>query len=94
MIDGDEVAALIRDKIPFRIGARGICIECHPHIFNNWVIRIDRAAVEIRAADIAVLDDADYFMLTFDPDGKGEYWSLADLREYDKITVLYQRVKE
>lgn len=94
MIDGDELAALIRDKIPFRIGARGICIECYPHIFNNWLIRINRAFVEIRAADISVLDDVDYFMLTFDPDGKGEYLSLADLREYDKITVLCQRVKE
>ena len=94
MIDGYELEQLIKDKQTFRIGTRGICIECCPNIHSGWVITIDRAFVELHVQDIAVLDDADFFMLTFDPDGKGEYWSLADLREYDKITVLYQRVKE
>lgn len=94
MIDGDELTRLIKDKIPFRIGARGICIECCPNIHSKiWVITIDRAFVELHVQDIAVLDDPDFFMLTFDPDGKGEYLSLADLRRYDKITLLYQRVK-
>lgn len=93
MIDGYELEQLIKDKQAFRIGARGICIECCPNIHNKiWVITIDRAFVELHVQDIAVLDDADYFMLTFDPDGKGEYLSLADLSRYDKITVLYQRV--
>ena len=93
MIDSNELAALIRDKIPFRIGTRGICIECCPNIHSKiWVITIDRAFVELHVQDIAVLDDADFFMLSFDPDGKGEYLPLADLSRYDKITVLYQRV--
>ena len=95
MIDADELAALIRDKVPFRIGTRGICIECEPNVHTDiWVITIDRAFVELHVQDIAVLDDPDFFMLTFDPDGKGEYLSLADLRQYEKITVLYQRVKQ
>ena len=95
MIDADELAALIRDKIPFRIGARGICMECVPNIHTGvWVITIDRAFVELHVQDIAILDDPDFFMLTIDPDGKGEYLGLADLSRYDKITLLYQRVKE
>ncbi len=93
MIDSYELEQLIRDKQAFRIGTRGICIECCPN-FNNkiWVITIDRAFVELHVQDIAVLDDPDFFMLTFDPDGKGEYLALADLSRYDKITVLYQRM--
>lgn len=95
MIDGNELAELIMGQVPFRIGTRGICIECVPNIHSGiWVITIDRAFIELHVQDIAILDDADYFMLTFDPDGKGEYLSLADLSKYDKITLLYQRVKE
>lgn len=95
MIDGDELAALIRDKVPFRIGTRGVCIECVPNVHTDiWVITIDRAFVELHVKDIAILDDPDFFILIIDPDGKGEYLDLADLSRYDKITVLYQRVKE
>lgn len=93
MIDGDEIRQLIMTRKAFKIGARGICIICIPRIYpkkEGWLIEIPRASVSIDVEDIDVLDDDVYYHLTYrhDKSAYGEYHSLADLMEYDKLTVI------
>lgn len=93
MIDGDEIRQLIMQRKSFKIGARGICIVCIPHIYpekKGWSIVIPRAFVDMDVEDIDVLDDEDYYDLTYrvDKSAYGEYHSLADLTQYDKLTVI------
>ena len=93
MIDGDEIRQLIMKRAPFKIGARGICIICIPRIYpkkEGWFIKIPRAFVSMDVEDIDVLDDDVYYHLTYrqDKSAYGEYHSLADLTEYDKLTVI------
>ena len=66
---------------------------CIPHIYPNkvgWTILIPRAYVDMDVEDIDVLDDTDYYHLTYrvDRSAYGEYRSLADLTQYDKLTVI------
>ena len=97
MIDIDEIRTLIMQRKPFKIGARGICIMCLPHLYphyspkeKGWSIRIPRASVAMDVEDIDVLDDTDYYLLTYrvDVSKYGPYHSFADLTEYDKLTVI------
>ena len=93
MIDSYELARLIAERKPFKIGARGICIVCIPHVYpekKGWSIVIPRASVHMGVEDISILDDADYYDLTYrvDKSAYGEYHSLADLTQYDKLTVI------
>lgn len=93
MIDGDEIRMLIEKRRPFKIGTRGICIICSPikDIYDRplgWTIMIPRAFVGIDATDISVLDDVDFYHFTFQTERNGPYHSLADLTQYDKVTVL------
>lgn len=93
MIDSYEITRLIAERRAFKIGARGICIVCIPHIYpekKGWSIVIPRAFVDMDVEDINVLDDDDYYDLTYrvDKSAYGEYHSLADLTQYDKLTVI------
>ena len=93
MIDSYELSRLIAERRPFKIGARGICIVCIPHVYpekKGWSIVIPRASVDMDVEDISILDDDDYYVLTFrvDKSAYGEYHSLADLTQYDKLTVI------
>lgn len=93
MIDGDELMQHIRARQAVRIGARGICIELIPNDYNGgWIIRIDRAFVNMDADDVNILDDVDFFLLSYSVDKGKTYLALADLTYYDKITPMYQRV--
>ena len=98
MIDGDELMQHIRARQAVRIGARGICIELIPKLIPNddynggWIIRIDRAFVIMDADDVNILDDVDFFLLSYSVDKGKTYHALADLTYYDKITPMYQRV--
>lgn len=93
MIDSYALARLIAERRSFKIGARGICIVCIPHIYpekKGWSIVIPRAFVDMDVEDISILDDTDYYELTYrvDKSAYGEYHSLADLTQYDKLTVI------
>ncbi len=92
MIDGDEIRMMIEKRRPFKIGARGICIICSPlrDIDDRplWTIIIPRAFVSMCVNDISILDDADYYDLTYQTEPYGAYYSLADLRMYNKLTVI------
>ena len=94
MIDDCEIRMLIEKRRPFIIGTRGICIKCYPlkdalrDKPQCWIITIPRAFVSIYATDISILDDADYYDLTFQTEPDGPYYSLTDLRMYDKLTVI------
>ena len=93
MIDGDELMQHIRARQAVRIGTRGVCIELIPNIYNHgWIIRIDRAFVNMDADDVNILDDVDFFLLSYSVDKGKTYFALADLTQYDKITPIYQRV--
>ena len=93
MIEYDEIKKCINHGRSFRIGARGICIECRRIGIREpanylWRITIPRAFVSIDADDISILSDEDFYHLCFSVDAGRTHWSLADLMEYDKITVI------
>lgn len=91
MIDGNVLAELIESRRRFKIGTRGICIICSPAIYprgEGWTISIPRAFVVVTATDLSILDDEDYYHLTYDPNDSGTYYSIADLTKYDRITVM------
>ena len=93
MIDEDEIKRFINHGKSFRIGARGICIECRCISIREpadyrWRITIPRASVSIDADDISILSDEDFYHLCFSVDAGRTHWSLADLMEYDKLTVI------
>ena len=89
MINSDSITLCIRERKPFRIGARGICIECHPHVFTKrWTVSVDRAFVYLDVDDINVLDDADSYDLCVSLDLGKSYLSFADLTQYEKLTVI------
>jgi len=93
MIDEDEIRRCIDHGRSFRIGARGICIECRRISIREpanyrWRITIPRAFVSIDADDISILSDEDFYDLCFSVDNGRTHWSLADLMQYDRLTVI------
>lgn len=87
MIDSDIIKALIVKRSSFTIGSKGICIKCIPSMITyRWTIQIPRASVYLEVSDISILDDENFYNLTFDIDGSGVYYSLTDLTAYDKLT--------
>ena len=90
MVDKDILEMLIKDRASFRIGSRGICIDIRPMFYKSrrWNISIPRASVSLDVDDISILDDADFFHLTISMDDGLSYESLADLTQYDKLTVI------
>ena len=87
MIDSDDIKRLIAKRKAFTIGKRGISVKCYPTINNGWSIAISRAEVYIDVRDISILEDEDFYDLTIDVNGSGEYHSLVDLTLYTKLTA-------
>lgn len=64
MIDVDEINKLIEDKRSFRIGGRGICIDCRFHFpSRTWVVDVPRASLEMHCESISVCDDVEFTVL-------------------------------
>lgn len=87
MIDSDDIKILIEKRRAFTICKRGICVKCYPTINNGWCISIPRAEVYIDVRDISILEDENFYDLTIDVNGSGEYYSLVDLTLYTKLTA-------
>ncbi|MBQ1288603.1 MAG: hypothetical protein IIY23_00410 [Erysipelotrichaceae bacterium] len=88
MIDGKYLQQLIDEKRGFRIGARGICCECWLNKSGYWLVAIPRASFEMTVDELSVLDDPDYFHLTFSLDGGNSFESFLDLSQYEKLMVI------
>ena len=96
MIDGEKIQQ-IRDLIfehrAFRIGGRGICIDCYPEYENlrhYWRIEIPRAFVEMECSIIDI-ESNDYFVvMNFyrDIDSRTPC-AVINLKTYSKITRFY-----
>ena len=92
MIDADELKKVIKKGWDFRLGARGICINCIRRMVDpyDWCIFIPRAFTEIHAGDLKVVDDVDFYSL--------EVWhnedmiADIDLSKYPVLTVLDNRM--
>jgi len=89
MIDSDELNRYIESRKRFKIGTRGICINCIPHLHNaGWTVSIPRAFVYLDVCEINVLDDVDFYHLCVSFDDGHSFESVADLTQYDKLTVI------
>lgn len=86
MIDADELQKTIDKGWDFRLGTRGICVNCyHRELPLDWCIHIPRAFTEIHADELKVLDDADFYSL--EVYCGGEMIADIDLSAYDVLTL-------
>ena len=93
MIDADQceyIRVLISKRKKFRIGTRGIAIECTPMMtYDKWLVTVNRAFMSVYCSGIGVCDD--------DPDGSVTLECYqGDARSYAVFFVLseYMTVKE
>lgn len=88
MIDIDEINKLIEDKRSFRIGGRGICIDCRFHFpSKTWVVDVPRAFLEMHCESISVCDDVEFTVLECHNHDDRDCTGIFDLSEYTKVTV-------
>lgn len=94
MIDPDELQKVIKKRWDFRLGARGICVDCYHRVHTpDWCILIPRAFTEIHADELKVVDDEDFYSLEIWRNGK--MIADIDLSAYPLLTLRDVRtVKE
>ena len=86
MIDPDELQKVIEKGWDFRLGARGICVNCYHRVHaHDWCIHIPRAFTEIHADDLKVVDDVDFYSL--EVWRNGEMIADIDLSAYPLLTL-------
>ena len=87
MIDSVELRVLIRSRMNFRLGARGICCECRRRN-GSWVVSIPRASMELCCDELSVVDNEDFNLLSISFDGGKSSRSFLDLTQYDCLTLI------
>ena len=86
MIDGDELQKAIDKGCDFRLGTRGICVNCYRRkLAPEWCIHIPRAFSEIHADDLKVVDDVNFYSL--EVWRRGEMIADIDLSAFDVLTL-------
>ena len=89
MIDIDIINNLIERKAAFRIGGRGIGIDCRFHNpSKTWVVDVPRASLEMHCETITICDDVEFTVLECHNHNDRDCTGIFDLKEYTKVTVL------
>ena len=92
MIDGDRLQKVIDKGYDFRLGTRGICVNCYRRkTVGDWCILIPRAFTEIHADDLKVVDDEYFYSL--EVYRGGEMIADINLSAYDTLTLPYVRTE-
>lgn len=89
--DIESMRVCLRNRWPFRIGARGICCEFYPIHNSEWNIRIERADIFITCYGIDVWETARgslWLGISFEGGVEGTYEPLIRLNDYTKLTYL------
>lgn len=90
MIDSDDIKECIKNRHMFSISSKGIKVSCIPYLTHTgWTILIPKASISMDVTDISVLEDEDYYHLTYENDCNGVYYSLLDLSAYEKFKRGY-----
>ena len=89
MIDDLELREFIENRIPFRLGARGICVDFKPGEYGIWEVTIPRAFIEFWNVDDVNIEGTDLVLAC-----ESGYVGTAkiDLTKYDKLTCNEVRI--
>ena len=88
----NEIKECIKKATSFRIGSRGICVDCWSVYGGTWEVKIPRANVEVKCDYIEVVEQR---LVGYACDDETAIQCLTVfLVDYDKVTRLLEVVKE